>query len=300
MCVHLGRLLIALVLSDNLRPHHAGGTEFGNFHEEIGADAHIELDSAGYFVGAASGFGKSRHPSRTPAECIAEFLINERTGIAEHHGINSQTAKPLHGSCNIEHFHRLSRSGRGIERRPLAQSFAKRIEVDRTGEGLLSALLADVCYKSLGHFHDLAHATGDIDFYSRKGYILKKHGDFGGIAHLESERVDALVENVESDFVRFLGTVGDNLLTMKPLVVTTRAAHIGKLTGQAVSGLEVRRILGAIYGLYVKALVGAPYQFFVEIGTLEVRFNLCSPFLIADAGEHVEQLFFLFCHFFYF
>ena len=64
-----------VVLLHNLCPKHAGGTEFGNLHEEVAADTHVELDAVGDCVDCNTCIGERGEPCCTPGYCITKFLI---------------------------------------------------------------------------------------------------------------------------------------------------------------------------------------------------------------------------------
>ena len=79
-----------LVLSDNLRPKHAGCAEFGQLHEIVGRYAHVELNTCGNFIYRQAGVGEEGEPVGAPCEGVTEFLIDECARVGEHVGIYGQ------------------------------------------------------------------------------------------------------------------------------------------------------------------------------------------------------------------
>ena len=76
-------LALRSILLHYLSPKHASCAEFCKFHEVVGRDTHIELDSLCSIVGRNACISKDVHPFGTPSKSIAEFLIDISTGVAE-------------------------------------------------------------------------------------------------------------------------------------------------------------------------------------------------------------------------
>ena len=93
---HLAALLSGSVCFDYFSPEHTSCTEFGQLHEVVAGDAHIEFDSACGFADRDFCFCKDGQPFGAPCKSITEFLGYVGSGIIEHVGINSKAAKILY------------------------------------------------------------------------------------------------------------------------------------------------------------------------------------------------------------
>ena len=300
MSLHLaGTVASGIVLFYNLSPQHAGGTELGQLHEVVGRDAEVEFDSIGNLIDRETFLGKSGQPFVTPSQGETQLLRNERTGIVQHHGIDSQHSEERQLFHGFDYGNGLI----GIVGKVAAfgQHALKRIESDRTRNfrKVGSTLFQIGGYRS-GKLHCAFHARGEVqldflqlDTMQQSFHILYRNQIF---RELKAQRLDTLRQDVQSLGVGLFDIGHFDVLTYQPVVVGTSATHVRIFTGKRIGRVQVRNVFGTIHGVYVKPFVCPPYELFVKISSFQVGDNLVFPFLCGDRRELVKQFFFTFCH----
>ena len=236
---HLGAVeACGLVLLHNLRPQHTGGAEFCDFHKEVGRNAHIELNARSNFFGLATGISKQVHPSRAPCEGISEFLIDVCAGICENTAVNGDAPQAGNGSHNVEKSGGLGGKSSGIHAfYSVTELATQRIIVNRALERSLGTLLLDISNEGFCHCHSLAGTAVEVDFNTRKAYVLQENRHFGRVGNLEAKRIDAFSENIESDSVSFLGGIGHDDLSITLNISFSYQDHARRGTARGVCRL---------------------------------------------------------------
>ena len=289
---------LGFVLLHNLCPKLAGGTEFGNLHEVDGRNAHVELDAAGHLVGSESGVGHHGHPLVAPCQGVAQFLIDICAGVVQHHAVNTEHLQPLHG---LGHIHQLGCRGSDVagEGHTVLKHPLERVEADGATERFFGSGLGDEFHQCLGHIDGALGAARDVDFHLAQVDALQQDAHIGGFAffELEAQRGHALGEQGACLLVGAGLVVDKDVLAHTPVVAAGLVAtHKWKFSRKRLRSLEVLDVDSAVKRLDIKPLVGTPNHFFVEVGTFEVHFGLCTPLLGGDRCKLVEQSLFVFCH----
>ena len=84
-----------LVKLHDLRPEHSCRTEFGDLHEIVAGDTHVELHTRCYLIDRESPVGEQSQPFGAPCKSIAKFLIYIGSGIAQHHAVGTEQTQSL-------------------------------------------------------------------------------------------------------------------------------------------------------------------------------------------------------------
>ena len=87
MYIHFAVFFCCVISLNNFSPQHAACAEFGNLHEIVGRNTHVEFDTRCHFIGSQPVFCHQCKPLGTPCECIAEFLSDERTCVVKHEAV---------------------------------------------------------------------------------------------------------------------------------------------------------------------------------------------------------------------
>ena len=80
---HAGAVALGLILLDDFGPKHTCGAEFGNLHEIVFGDAHVELDLAGSKSRLNAGLYHLLQILITPSQGIAQLLHNICARVVE-------------------------------------------------------------------------------------------------------------------------------------------------------------------------------------------------------------------------
>jgi len=152
-----------LILFYDVGPQHTCRTEFGNFHEIVGADTEIELDFLGSQCGRNAGFHQLVEVFISPSQCISQFLVNVGSGIVQLYRVDGDaTEMRISGQCFHQFF-----SG-GDDRTYIfsfLHHFADGVEIQRTFQffGCITFFL-EVSYQQLRQLQGVALAGREIQF----------------------------------------------------------------------------------------------------------------------------------------
>ena len=298
--VHLGSLLVVGVLLDDLSPQHASGTELGNLHEVDAADAEVELDATGSFFCRHAGFDEFIEILASPSQGVAKLLIDVSAAVVQEVGVDVDAAELRQlGESSDE-------CGSELQGRrcvlALLEHLRDGIEVNAALElSEVVALLGEVSDESLGQLNAVALAGAEVQFNAVGADAVEQGCKILLVAlvgrHVETEAVDALVQDVESLGVSSLGIDLFDVLTDKPLVVVLLvASDVRELARQGIHRCQLIDILLTIKRLHGETFVGSPYHFLLVVSALEVYLNLVAPFLAGRGGEVREEFFFTICH----
>ena len=109
---------------------------------------------------------------------------------------------------------------------------AKGIVVNRTAESIVCSGCCYCCNKRLGNFYYLSGAACEIDLYFCKVDTFEQYCKVFGSGNLEAKRSHTLGEYIECYCICFLGSLGDDILAGKPVILCASTAYIGVLTGE--------------------------------------------------------------------
>ena len=227
---------LGLILFYNLCPEQTGSTELGYFHEIVLRDTHVELDTLGSLGGIDASLGQQVQILSTPGKGIAQFLIDIGTSIVERHAvhIDALIARQLCQGLN----ERLSAFKNGRNILSLAQDLADGIEIDATLQiSQRIVLLLEIVHQNLSQFHTMALASLEVQLHilGQDAFQQCSHEFLADVLsrNLESQRVDAFVQNVEGLGIGNLGIIHLNVLTHEPeIVVFLVSTHEGELSWQ--------------------------------------------------------------------
>ena len=238
---HLGAAALIgfrLVSLHDLGPKHAACTEFGNLHEIVGRDAHVKLDALCHLAGLKAGIGKRGEPLCAPCKSIAKFLSDVGACIVEHEAVDGEAAQSGH----IFHcLHKLFGHGHHIfgELGAMLEETLEGIEAYRAAEVILQAAGLEIVHKSCGYLESTSGTAEKIDFNFLKVYILEKDVNVRSlevVAYVKAYCISAAVYGIAGVGILLFIGLSLYILTDKPVVVGTCAAHIGELAGK---GIEV-------------------------------------------------------------
>ena len=230
-----------IIGSHDIGPQHTGSAEFCYFKEVIGTDTEIKLYLLGYQSCRQSGIGQLVHVFITPSQRVAQFLIDICTGIVQRQRIHVQdTVFRKHGGS----FNQSLGSSHHIA---LFLAFGKHLVEIIVVNGTLQLreviiFLLEITDQKLCQFHHVSLTSGEIQFYALRTDIFQQSFDilrtqFFGF-HVERERIDTLVQNVQRLGIGCFGRFHLYFLTDEPLIIVFLCtSKIRELTGKSIRGL---------------------------------------------------------------
>ena len=231
--VHHARVVVSgIELLHDEGPQFACGAELGNLHEVNRRNAHVELDAVSHLIGGETGLGQHGHPLGTPSQGITQLLVDVGTGVVQCQRVNAERAQVGDGLHDI---HQLGGHGNDVAREGLTvlEGALERVESDTAHEGVLAAVLLAELNKLLGILDSALGAAHDVDFTGGKDDALEELLQVHiSTMHVEADRVDALVEHLDSLGIGGLHIVNIDVLANLPVVVVAGSADIGELTGE--------------------------------------------------------------------
>ena len=109
---------------------------------------------------------------------------------------------------------------------------------------------------------------------------------------METDRVNTLVQDVESLCVGSLRIIHFDVLAHKPqVVVFLVATNEREFAWQRVNRFQALQVFATIEGLHVEAFVGSPNQLLLEVRTFQIDLDFIEPFLTSRRNELREQFF---------
>ena len=230
-----------IIGSHDIGPQHTGSAEFCYFKEVIGTDTEIKLYLLGYQSCRQSGIGQLVHVFITPSQRVAQFLIDICTGIVQRQRIHVQdTVFRKHGGS----FNQSLGSSHHIA---LFLAFGKHLVEIIVVNGTLQLreviiFLLEITDQKLCQFHHVSLTSGEIQFYALRTDVFQQSFDilrtqFFGF-HVERERIDTLVQNVQRLGIGCFGRFHLYFLTDEPLIIVFLCtSKIRELTGKSIRGL---------------------------------------------------------------
>ena len=235
--VHLGAArAFGFVLSHDLSPEHASGAEFGDFHEVVGGNAHIEFDAVSYLVHGEAGVGELRQPVGAPSQSVTEFLIDVSTAVGQQHGVNGEELEAFNVGGSFNECFGGFNHGFEVAVFAFAEYAAQGIVVDSATEGVGSAGGFHHFNQGFGEVEGFATAGVEVDFHLGQVDVFEKDVEHihGGFVNVETERGNTLGEDIASGGIGG-GWVGvEDFLTGEPVVVGASAADEGEFAGERV------------------------------------------------------------------
>ena len=295
-----GALALGVILLNNLSPEHTGCAELGNLHEVVAADAHVELDFLGGEVNGNAGLHHLVEVFLTPGEGVAQLLIDVGTAVAEQVAVNhhaTQVGEVLQLLYQLRH---VGQQHSGVL--ALHQHTLDGVETDAADNlGLVVALLLVVGHNQISQLQHVTLAGAEAHLHAVAADAAQQRLDELCVqvfsVETEAERVNTLVQDVESLCVGFLRVCDNDVLANIPdIVVFFVAADEGKLAREGVHCGQLVHVFLQIKRLHGESLRGSPHHFLLVVSALEVNLNLVTPFLTCRGGEVREELFFIFCH----
>ena len=221
----------------NLGPQHTSSTELGNFHEVVGADTEVEFDAFGNGASVEAFFGQSIQISLAISQTETEFLSDVATGVVEHNGVGTKYAEMRQCFGKLQQFSSVFNPFAGFH--TLGKRTLEGVEVDAT----FYIFQVDVVGLQIFNeqFEDVQHllvAVSEVDFDTFEVDAFEQSCHIFGsevfATENETQRINALVENVESFGVGGLGVFYFDVLTNQPVVVGLGTTNEGEFAGQGI------------------------------------------------------------------
>ena len=225
--------VVSAILLHDLGPEHAGSAEFGELHEVVARNAHVELDAVSHFSGIETLVGKQGEPFGAPCQGVAEFFVDICAGIGEHHRVNGEYAQSGHVLDDCEHLGTHLGDVAG-EFNAVLEGFLEGIEVDGTVEFVGEVVGLEVVNEHAGKVEGLAGAAHKVELNGCHVDAFEERGEFvgRGILDFETEGIDTLGEHVNRLGVGVGRAVGYDFLAREPVIVSAGTANKRVFAGE--------------------------------------------------------------------
>ena len=306
MCAQFGAASpFGVVGSHYVGPQEPCGTQFGDFHEVVGADREVELNGRSHLVYIQPHVGQANHIFVSHGQGEGQFLDNRSAAVVEQRGIDSDKAYPFVLGCFFEEgfdaFELLGAVGSRAAPGAFFGEFHEGVDAEG-GKDLFGVEFfgRDLVEEEFGHSGGAAAAEGQFD--GRNGNAFEQGVEVCCrelfVFDDEAERIDSFHQHIVCSLVGG-GHVVANFegLAHAPHVVGLHAAHIRKCARFRVEVFKFLEVFSPVVGLHVESLEGAPHQFFGAVGSFEVFGNRLFPLPGGNRRKFGHQLVrFFFCH----
>ena len=200
----------------------------------------------------------------TPCESISQFLNDVCSGIVQSDGVNRHTTELW---IILEHLHEFRSDVKDRSSiLTLHYHLLDWVPTDRTNNKILVvALLLEVFNKNLCQLQRAARTSLEVHFNDVATNVLEqfldKFSTYKVAWNLESQRVNALVQDVKCLCICLFRVFSNDVLTHIPCIVLLLVAtYEGEFSGQRIRCFHLQHVLAAIERLHIEAFISSPYQ----------------------------------------